>query len=312
MPRKPRAPVPQEPLPPLPAQPVRGGNNAPAPKRAHRTTEAAPGKPAQLVSARARAENLPCWREVRERICWGMPLADLAGWVQQERGYWRTLSLGQCVYALECAREAVPLADRVALRLPGAVVRAEREFNDRLEDLRRLEALYQVLWYQMERGQARERERRENDPALQGLAMRIADIVGRMHGIKMDLGLTGVRELGTLTLDPARLHSIEQRYGPGAAAALADPATRERILGVVQHALRLAQRPDLCDAIPIPGRGGVIDVVAEHPTDGDPHDPRVAAEGVSADLNSPTRESAPLTADGGGMGALTERIDVKR
>lgn len=286
MSRKPPPPTPPIPLPALPAVPVR----APAAKRDHRKRPDGPGKPAQLTNARARAENLPIWREVRDRLCWGTPLADLAGWIQQDRGHWRTLSLGQCVYALECARDAIPLAERVALRLPGVVVRAEREFSDRLEDLRRLEALYQVLWYQLERGQAQERERRENDPALGPLATRIAGIVGQMHDIKMDLGLTGVRELGTLTLDPARLHSIEQRYGPGAAAALADPATRERILGVVQHALRLAQRPDLCDAIPIPGRGGVIDVVAEHPTDGDPNEPRVAAEAGSGICVSDARK----------------------
>ena len=62
--------------------------------------------------------------------------------------------------------------------------------------------------------------------------------------IKMDLGISGQRHLGTLTVSAERLDEIKKKYGDKAAKAMANPVSRARVLG----ALKAIQRTALLEA----------------------------------------------------------------
>jgi hypothetical protein len=75
----------------------------------------------------------------------------------------------------------------------------------------------------------------------------VVDLVKQMHDIKMDLGLTGSRDLGTLTVSAERLEEIRSKYGEGAARAFADPVQRAQVLGLLKRVMRLSGRQDVID-----------------------------------------------------------------
>jgi hypothetical protein len=85
----------------------------------------------------------------------------------------------------------------------------------------------------------------------------LVELVAKMHDIKMDLGLTGSRDLGTLTVSQERLEEIRSRYGEGAARAFADPVQRAQVLGLLKRVMRLSGREDVID-------------IPRDPEDGDP------------------------------------------
>jgi len=193
-----------------------------------------------------RVKGLRCFQEVYERICAGYPMPEIARYVQEEEG--ESTDIPRATLAedlrLFMHAEVVP-ADLIAPRLPHLVVKAQREFNDRLEDLRRLERAYEVLLYRLDLAHGMERRTGVIDPNVDRHAKSLIDLVARMHEIKMDLGLTGSRDLGTLTVSAERLQEIKDRYGEGAARAFADPVQRAQVLGLLKRIMRLAGRTDL-------------------------------------------------------------------
>lgn len=225
-----------------------------------------------------RIKKLRCHQEVYERLCAGYPCPEVARYVQEDEGEYLDVSRRSLTEMLRdyTEREIVGV-DLIAPRLPHMVVKAQKEFSDRLEDLRRLERAYEALLYRFDLSHGEERRNGKVNPDVDRQAKVLMDYISRMHDIKMDLGLTGSRDLGTLTVSAERLAEIRDKYGEGAARAFGDPVSRAKVLGLLKRVMRLA------------GRDEVIDIDAEEANPGSPLD---------AELNSddPTPRSEASSA----------------
>jgi hypothetical protein len=190
-----------------------------------------------------RIKNLRCHQEVYERLCAGYPCPEVARYIQEDEGECldmvrRSLSETLRLYA---EREIVGV-DLIAPRLPHIVVKAQKEFNDRLEDLRRLERAYEALLYRFDLSHGEERRNGKVNPDVDRQAKVLMDYISKMHDVKMDLGLTGSRDLGTLTVSAERLAEIKDRYGEGAARAFGDPVSRAKVLGLLRRVMKISER----------------------------------------------------------------------
>lgn len=198
-----------------------------------------------------RIKKLRCHQEVYERLCAGYPCPEVARYIQEDEGEYTDVGRPSLTEMLrDYANREILLTDLIAPRLPHVVVKAHREFNDRMEDLRRLERAYEALLYRFDLSHGEERRNGKINADVDRQAKVLLDYISRMHDIKMDLGLTGSRDLGTLTVSAERLAEIREKYGEGAARAFADPVSRAKVLGLIKRAMRLAGREDIIDIRP--------------------------------------------------------------
>lgn len=225
----------------------------------------------------AKLKALQCHDEIRERLIAGYPPGEVARWVQEDEGAYLHVTRRSLAEMLRryTADEIAPI-DLIAPYLPHTVLRAQREFDDRLRDLRRLEAAYEVALYRLDLAHGKERRTGVIDPAVDRHMKVLIDLVVRMHGLKMDLGLTGEREVNTLTPSPERLEEIRTRYGEGAARAFADPVQRAQVLGLLKRVMRLHGKEAAADDVVVDGDGdtsatarpgAVEEAVPERPAD---------------------------------------------
>ena len=227
----------------------------------------------------AKLKALPCHDEIRERLLAGFPPGEVARWVQEDEGAYLHVTRRSLAELLRryVAAEISPI-DLIAPYLPHTVLRAQREFDDRLRDLRRLEAAYEVALYRVDLAHGKERRTGVIDPAVDRHVRVLMDLVVRMHGLKMDLGLTGERERGVLIPSPERLAEIKEKYGEGAARAFADPVQRAQVLGLLKRVMRLSDRTDIDDKV-VDGDGGTGATARPDATEG-------TASGQAADYDS--------------------------
>ncbi|MDD5307608.1 MAG: hypothetical protein PHU25_09850 [Deltaproteobacteria bacterium] len=204
----------------------------------------------RLRPAHERVRRLGCWPQILDRLAAGTPMAEVSRWVQDEMGEMLDWDRGTLANRLGELKAMIPLADLLTQQDPATVAASRREFNDRLEDLRTLARLEVLAWYRMDILHGQERLTGRINPEVSKEIRNIADLATRSHSIRMDLGLTGSRDLGTLSVSAEKIEEIRQRYGEQAAAAFSDPVRRERVLSVVRQAMRLAARE----------RGEVIDI----------------------------------------------------
>jgi hypothetical protein len=195
-----------------------------------------------------RIKKLRCHQEVYERLCAGYPCPEVARYIQEEEGEYLDVTRGSLSGMLGDYREAeIVGADLIAPRLPHIVVKAQKEFSDRLEDLRRLERAYEALLYRFDLSHGEERRNGKVNSDVDRQAKVLMDYVSKMHDIKMDLGLTGSRDLGTLTVSAERLADIRDKYGEGAARAFGDPISRAKVLGLLKRVMRISDSGDSLD-----------------------------------------------------------------
>jgi hypothetical protein len=242
-------------------------------------------------------KKLRCYEEVVERLIAGFPCDDVARYIQEEQSEYlhaTPRSLGE-VLRRYVAKEIAPAAI-VERHLPAYVVNATKEFSDRLLDLQRLEMAYQVALYRLEAAHAIERRTGKVNPKVDKHLRRVVEVVRQMHDIKMDLGLTGERDLSTPIYTEERVAEIRTRYGDGAARAFADPVQRAQVLGLLKRVKRLAGREDLEEVMPVEVSGPdgkQIDarIEVDHPVWDDPIDDE---EPVPAPITRPRPAARPI------------------
>jgi hypothetical protein len=195
-----------------------------------------------------RIKKLYCHREVYERLCAGYPCPEVARYIQEDEGEYLDVGRRSLAEMLrEYAETEIVGVDLIAPRLPHMVVKAQKEFSDRMEDLRRLERAYEALLYRFDLSHGEERRNGKVNPDVDRQAKVLMDYISKMHDIKMDLGLTGSRDLGTLTVSAERLAEIRDKYGEGAARAFGDPVSRAKVLGLLKRVMRISDRGDMLE-----------------------------------------------------------------
>ncbi len=184
---------------------------------------------------------LQCYRRVYEMVVHGYPATEIARYIQESRREYLEVKYESLVSMICRYRDTLVPVESLAPRLPHYVAKKGREFGDRLEELKRLERMYEALEYRFDLTHGDERITGKVNEHLEKQAKPMTDVIMRMHNIKMDLGLSGSRDLGTLTISAERLAEIEAKYGKEAAEAMASPVSRGRILQAVNMAIERAR-----------------------------------------------------------------------
>jgi hypothetical protein len=204
----------------------------------------------------ARIKALRCHQEVYERLVAGYPPSEVARFLQEDENEYTDItrrSLGELLRRYTAA-EIAPI-ELIAPRLPRTVARAQQEFDDRLRDLRRLEAAYEALAYRLALAHGAERRHGTVNPAVDRQIRVLVDLIVKMHTIKLALGLTGERLAGDSEPSAERIEEVRQRYGDPAARAFADPAQRAQVFALLKRVRRLSGKLDMDNFLCASGAG---------------------------------------------------------
>lgn len=182
----------------------------------------------------ARLRQLRCFGRVNDMLCFGYPAPDVAKFVKSQ-GEYRTATMKSLAETLRRYRrtELLP-ADVLACRRPDILVNAKKAYTDKLGELRQLDLLFQRTLCRYDRESAKELDSGRYNPAVDKLEKSMMGILKTIHSIKMDLGIAGQRQMGTLTISPERLEEIRNKHGDGPARVMADPVSRARILAYIR------------------------------------------------------------------------------
>jgi hypothetical protein len=198
---------------------------------------------------------LNCYEQVHEMLLSGYPAPHVAQYVQKRMKEYQHVTRSSMILMLQqYRRDMITEGEMVQTTLPRIFQTAEKRFSNKMIELERLEEIFISQQYRFDILHAEERMTGAIDAQVDRIVKEMRDTLTRMHSIKMDLGLVGSRDLGTLTISAERLETIKEKYGTGAARAMADPVSRGRVLaalGAMQRAAKLrdmdGNRIDLTD-----------------------------------------------------------------
>lgn len=181
----------------------------------------------------ARIESLKCFKEVYDRLVCGYPLSAVTRFIQNEKAECQDVPYDTLYGQLKRYRKRILPEDILSRRQPHIFVEAHKRYADKLEELRRLDVQYEGLMYRFDLTHAEERISGVINPQVDKINKSIVDTIRSMHNIKMDLGINGQRNLGSVYISEERLAEIREKHGDKAAKAMADPVSRARVLGAL-------------------------------------------------------------------------------
>jgi len=209
-----------------------------------------------------RIKNLRCFQQVHEMLSHGYPAPAVAKFIW-EQGESKDVKRGSLIEMLSYYRRELLPKDVLVTRQPHIIISAKKQYTDKLEELKRLDDLYDALKFRFDVINADFQMTGYADPEFLKNATAIMNLIHKMHSIKMDLGINGSRDLGTLSVTAERLAEIGDKYGDGAQRAMSNPVSRARVLACLQRAQDVAMLRGKTES----QEGQVIDVQAEVPVE---------------------------------------------
>ena len=103
-----------------------------------------------------------------------------------------------------------------------------------IEELDELEDLYRRQMARIEMGMGFENATKILNRHLNQEMALAVDILRKRHNIKMDLGVGGGRNLGSVTVRPELMMDVRERYDDETYSAIQDPESRNKVLSIVR------------------------------------------------------------------------------
>jgi hypothetical protein len=183
---------------------------------------------------RIRSLPRPTLSDLESRMKQGFPLTEVARWLQEDKNECADVTRESLVTILYRYREDMKPADVASALLPGVVQRAEKEIKESLNELEELQKLYHLQRDRIEIGAQFEKASRVLNKNMTQEIAQAASILMKRHEIKMDLGVDGGRDLGTVSIRPELSADVASRYGERVMQAASDPVSRGKALAVVK------------------------------------------------------------------------------
>jgi len=198
-----------------------------------KTTPAAVRKLLKEQKKHKRIKALRCKSQIDEMFYAGFPVPHIAKYIQERMGESRDVTRKSMTILLYRYKEDLNKGMMVRASLPRMFNEAEETFSSKLGELQRLENTYRELEYHFDVLAAESRINQTFRSQLLPVAREMRSVVKDMHTIKMDLGLVGSRDLGTLTVSAEKEAFVKDRYGEAAAKAFKEPVSRGRVLAAL-------------------------------------------------------------------------------
>lgn len=180
-----------------------------------------------------RVRGLKCHGEVKEMLCNGFPPDSIARYIQEDCKEYTDITRYSLKRALIGYKNSLPEGDVIECVLPLSFGKIHEKFTSKMQELERLEGLLNALLHRFNVADVDERLTGVENPELLKNAKEIRETLRLMHTIKMDLGLVGSRDIGTITVSADRKEFIQNKYGEKAAEAFDNPVSRGRVLAAL-------------------------------------------------------------------------------
>ncbi len=182
----------------------------------------------------ARLKALPCFDDLNTRVLQGHPLPEVAKWLQEEMMVCTDITTDSLVTTLSRFRKDVAPIDIAENLMPKVAFEARRKLSDGISEIDEIVALYEKQMERIALGMNFETTTKILNRHMNQEISLAVDILRRSHDIKMDLGIGGGKNLGTLHVRPELMVEVRQKYGEGVYDALTDPEDRGRVLSIVK------------------------------------------------------------------------------
>lgn len=182
--------------------------------------------------------NLECKNELDERICAGYTMPQIARWLQTEKQLCTDVGYDSLCTMLSRYRQEMKPAQLIAPRMPKTIEKANETVEKGLDELEELEKLYALQMERVSLGMDFEKKTKILNRFVNQEVALAAQILVRRHEIKMDLGVNGGRDIGTLTVKPEIRLAVENAHGEGVARAIADPAAAGKVYDLYERMVR--------------------------------------------------------------------------
>lgn len=208
-----------------------------------------PTRPTRFV----RLRNLACFPEVHSRLLGGMPLVEIARFIQEDAQEYRDISRSHLEDLLSDFRGEMPKTELLSVRMPEAMVKAKEALDQGVNELAELGTLYRLQHERILLDVAHEKKIgkmfKTTGPEI-FIAMRI---LKNMAQLKMDLGIDQ-RHLGKLEVKEDRTETktiraeLVARYGKDEIAkVMSDPTSRRKVLMLAERVMKVGK--DTADEI---------------------------------------------------------------
>ena len=168
----------------------------------------------------------------------GIPIPEIAVWLQQEMHECTDIGTDSLVTALSRYRHDLRPADVVEAETPGFVAEARRRLESGLDELQQIQVLYAIQEKRVERALSVEAEEGRVGKMASTQLELAARLLSRSHELKMDLGMTSGSNMRKLAVDSGFVDHIREKHGEAVARALRDPRSRAKVVSIIQQLAR--------------------------------------------------------------------------
>lgn len=189
-----------------------------------------------------RLRSLPCIEEIEDRLAAGYPLPEVAKWLQEEKCECTDMSRKSLTTTLWRFKQDMPPLE-IATPIPETAIKAREAVLEGIDELDELEALYRIQKGRVSRYANLEKAAPMPWASLNKDIMLAATILVRRHEIKMDLGMSGGRNLGTLSIRPELQAKVDQ-YDDNIKSAVQSAESRSKVLSLAKALVRASSEAE--------------------------------------------------------------------
>lgn len=201
-------------------------------------------EPAVRVPA-MKLRTLQCFPEVHEKILDGIPLPEIASFVQEEKGEYTGISHESLIRTLARYRDSLPPADLLATRLPKAHREAVAKVAEGIHVLREAEGLFALQMERVKKLYAVESALPSvTFPNLTAEIGRAESLLNSLTSIRRAAGLPILPEpvaVGGEVPPEAKIEVLEKRHGAEVGGALRNPESVHRVVSLVRTVATLVR-----------------------------------------------------------------------
>jgi len=199
-------------------------------------------RPVSRKTSFAKLRSCKCFPEVHERVVQGYSPAEIARWVQDEKGEYTDAAHASLKIIIDRYRKSLPPGELAKHRLSSDHKAALEEIEENIDTIREFIKLYRKQMARIDVDMKTEEKIGKLFPTMTQ-EMRVAgEFLRGIAQMQMDLGIKD-RHLGTVDVEARMLDEIDERYeGTAVGKVFADPKKRRKLLNIAEHALSLADR----------------------------------------------------------------------
>ena len=188
----------------------------------------------------SRIKNLGCFEEVHNKVISGHPLPEVARYIQEDMLESTDIGKDSLVTMLSRYRKDVAPQEITNSLLPTVAFEAEKRVLKGIEELEELEDLYKRQMERIEMGMKFETATNILNRHLNSEIALAADILRKRHNIKMDTGVGGGRNLGTLGIRPELQMKVDS-YSTDIVEAVKSHESKGRVLSLAKALVKVSK-----------------------------------------------------------------------